>query len=171
MSDTADARAIPATGIRFLGMRITPLTRRRLQNFRANKRGFWSLWIFLALFALSLFAEFIANNRPFIVTYDGQIYFPVFKSYPETAFGGDFPTEADYLRQLGYGIVAVQLCNEVIQHLLQVQGGNGLREGGSFERRYRDFQAMSLHINAHPDRVSELVGKYLLGLANEAPFQ
>jgi microcin C transport system permease protein len=96
MSDTADARAIPATGIRFLGMRITPLTRRRLQNFRANKRGFWSLWIFLALFVLSLFAEFIANNRPFIVSYDGQLYFPVFNSYPETAFGGDFPTEADY---------------------------------------------------------------------------
>ena len=84
---------------------------------------------------------------------------------------GAIPTEADYLRQLGYGMAAVQLCNEVIQHLLQVQGGNGLREGGSFERRYRDFQAMSLHINAHPDRVSELVGKYLLGLANEAPFQ
>jgi len=52
-----------------------------------------------------------------------------------------------------------------------VQGGNGLREGGSFERRYRDFQAMPLHINAHPDRVSELMGKFLLGLTNDAPFQ
>jgi len=84
---------------------------------------------------------------------------------------GVTPTEADYLRQLGYSMVAVRLCSEVMQHLLQVQGGNGLREGGSFERRYRDFQAMQLHINAHPDRVAELVGKYLLGLAIDAPFQ
>jgi alkylation response protein AidB-like acyl-CoA dehydrogenase len=84
---------------------------------------------------------------------------------------GVTPTEADYLRQLGYGMVAVRLCGEVMQHVLQVQGANGLREEGSFERRYRDFQAMSLHINAHPDRVSELVGKYLLGLTNDAPFQ
>lgn len=84
---------------------------------------------------------------------------------------GVTPTEADYLRQLGYSMVAVRLCDEVMRHLLQVQGGNGLREDGSFERRYRDFQAMQLHINAHPDRVSELVGKYLLGVANNAPFQ
>lgn len=81
------------------------------------------------------------------------------------------PTEADYLRQLGYSMVAIRLCDEVMRHLLQIQGGNGLREGGSFERRYRDFQAMPLHINAHPDRVSELVGKYMLGLAADVPFQ
>jgi microcin C transport system permease protein len=79
-----------------LGLRLTPLTRRRLANFRANRRGFWSLWIFLALFVLSLLAEFIANDRPFLVAYDGSWYFPVFKDYPETTFGGEFPTEADY---------------------------------------------------------------------------
>ncbi|MGE0681091.1 MAG: acyl-CoA dehydrogenase family protein [Candidatus Binatia bacterium] len=84
---------------------------------------------------------------------------------------GVTPTEADYLRQLGYSMVTVRLCDEVMRHLLQVQGGNGLREDGSFERRYRDFQAMQLHINAHPDRVAELLGKYLLGLAIDAPFQ
>jgi alkylation response protein AidB-like acyl-CoA dehydrogenase len=84
---------------------------------------------------------------------------------------GVTPTEADYLRQLGYSMVAIRLCDEVMRHLLQIQGGNGLREGGSFERRYRDFQAMPLHINAHPDRVSELVGKYLLGQAIDSPFQ
>lgn len=77
-------------------MPMTPLTRRRLENFRANKRGFWSLWIFLALFVLSLFAEFIANDRPILVKYDGAYYMPIFKFYPETAFGGDFPTEADF---------------------------------------------------------------------------
>ena len=84
---------------------------------------------------------------------------------------GITPTEADYLRQLSYPMVALRLCDEAMRALLRVQGGNGLREGGAFERRYRDFQAMPLHINAHPDRVAELVGKYLLGLSNDAPFQ
>ena len=92
----------PATALarsprqRRLGFRLTPLTRRRLANFRANKRGFWSLWIFLALVLLSLGAEFIANDRPLVVAYDGHLYFPVFTDYPETTFGGEFPTTADY---------------------------------------------------------------------------
>ena len=81
------------------------------------------------------------------------------------------PTETDYLRQLGYSMTAIRLCDEAMRLLLRVQGGNGLREGGSFKRRYRDFQAMPLHINAHPDRVAELVGKHLLGVENNAPFQ
>jgi len=76
--------------------RISPLTRRRLHNFRANRRGFWSLWIFLTLFGLSLFANVIANDRPLLVEYDGRFYFPVLKNYPETTFGGVLPTEADY---------------------------------------------------------------------------
>jgi alkylation response protein AidB-like acyl-CoA dehydrogenase len=84
---------------------------------------------------------------------------------------GVTPTEADYLRQLSYPMVALRLCDEAMRSLLRVQGGNGLREGGSFERRYRDFQAMPLHINAHPDRVAELMGKFLLGLTSDAPFQ
>jgi microcin C transport system permease protein len=76
--------------------RLSPLTRRRLQNFRANRRGFWSLWIFAVLFGLSLFAEVIANDRPLVVKFDGRLYFPVLKAYPETTFGGAFPTEAVY---------------------------------------------------------------------------
>ncbi len=76
--------------------RLSPLNQRRLANFRANRRGFWSLWIFLLLFLASLFAEFIANDRPILVRYDGAFYMPIFKSYPETAFGGEFETEADY---------------------------------------------------------------------------
>ncbi|MGE0822024.1 MAG: acyl-CoA dehydrogenase family protein [Candidatus Binatia bacterium] len=84
---------------------------------------------------------------------------------------GMIPTEADYLRQLSYPMVALRLCDDAMRLLLRVQGGNGLREGGTFERRYRDFQAMPLHINAHPDRVAELMGKFLLGLSNTAPFQ
>ena len=75
---------------------MTPLTRRRLANFRANRRGFWSLWIFLALFGSSLFAEFIANDRPLLVRYEGQFFFPVLFDYPETSLGGDLPLAADY---------------------------------------------------------------------------
>jgi len=75
---------------------VTPLTRRRLGAFRANRRGFWSLWLFLAVFLITLFAELIANDRPIMVSYDGRLYFPVVKDYAETNFGGDFLTYADY---------------------------------------------------------------------------
>jgi microcin C transport system permease protein len=75
---------------------ISPLNRRRWLNFKANRRGYWSFWVFLVLFVISLGAEFIANDKPFLVSYDGQYYVPVFKAYPETDFGGDFETEADY---------------------------------------------------------------------------
>jgi microcin C transport system permease protein len=75
---------------------LSPLNRRRWQSFKANKRGYWSLWAFLFLFIISLFAEFIANDKPFLVTYEGRAYFPIFVTYPETTFGGDFETAADY---------------------------------------------------------------------------
>jgi microcin C transport system permease protein len=81
---------------RLFGIAIRPLTRRRVENFRANRRGFWSLCFFLTLFIASLFAEFIANDQPILVKYDGGYYMPIFKFYPETAFGGQFPTEADF---------------------------------------------------------------------------
>ena len=68
--------------------KFSELTRRRLQNFRANRRGFWSLWIFLALLALTLPAEFVANDDPILVRYKDQFYFPVFNEYPESEFGG-----------------------------------------------------------------------------------
>ena len=77
-------------------MALSPLNQRRLHSFHANRRGWWSLWIFLLLFGLSLGAEFIANDRPLLVRYDGELYFPVLVDYPETAFGGDFETSAAY---------------------------------------------------------------------------
>jgi len=76
--------------------RLSPINRRRLTNFKANRRGYWSFWVFLVLFVLSLFAELIANDKPFLVVYDGEIYSPILRFYPETAFGGVLPTEADY---------------------------------------------------------------------------
>ena len=80
------------------------------------------------------------------------------------------PTEADYLRQTAASMQAISLCDEAMRLILRVTGGNGLREGTTFERRYRDFQAMPLHINAHKDRVSEQVGRQLLGLPTENAF-
>ena len=75
---------------------LSPINKRRWQNFKRNKRGWWSFWIFLVLFIASLFAEFIANDKPFLVSYEGHWYYPVLVRYPETKFGGDFETEADY---------------------------------------------------------------------------
>ena len=75
---------------------LTPIQKRRLRNFRKNRRGFWSLWIFLALFGLSLVAELIANDSPLVVSYKGDLYFPVVQSVTEETFGGFLPTEADY---------------------------------------------------------------------------
>lgn len=75
---------------------LTPITRKRIQHFRANRRGRYSLIIFSILFFVSLFAEFIANNKPLIISYQGHLYFPLFKMYPETTFGGDFETETNY---------------------------------------------------------------------------
>ena len=77
-------------------MKLSPLNQRRWRNFRRNKRAFWSLILFSVMFTLTLFAEFIANNKPILVGYDGGYYMPVFRFYPETAFGGDFRTEAVY---------------------------------------------------------------------------
>ena len=77
-------------------MTLSPLARRRIAIFRASRRGYWSLWIFLALFGLSLCAEVIANDQPLVVRYDGRWYFPVLVSYPETAFGGVLPTATVY---------------------------------------------------------------------------
>ncbi len=83
-------------GERLPWRRISPLTRRRLHSFRANRRGFWSLWIFLVLLAGGLFADVVANDRPLVIAYAGRFYFPVLTAYPETTFGGILPTEADY---------------------------------------------------------------------------
>ncbi len=77
-------------------LRISPLNQRRWQNFKSNRRGYWSFWIFLILFFVSLFAELIANDRPFFIKFDGHAYWPAFVSYSETTFGGDFETAADY---------------------------------------------------------------------------
>ncbi len=77
-------------------MKLSPLNRRRWRNFKRNRRALWSLILFAILMAIALPAEFVANDKPILVKYRGEYYMPVFHFYPETAFGGDFETEAIY---------------------------------------------------------------------------
>ncbi|MGN0904917.1 MAG: ABC transporter permease [Alphaproteobacteria bacterium] len=77
-------------------IKLSERARRRWERFKANRRGYRSLWIFVFIFAVSLCAEFVANDRPLVIRYDGRWYFLIVRTYPETAFGGAFPTAADY---------------------------------------------------------------------------
>ena len=77
-------------------MNLSPLSQRRIENFRSNKRGFYSAIIFVFLFVITIFAEFIANDKPILVVFDNKFYFPVIEKIPETFFGGEFETESDY---------------------------------------------------------------------------
>lgn len=92
MSDPEGPSLIEALKSRFA---LSPINRRRWDNFKANRRGYWSLWIFLVLFGISLFAEFVANDRPLVVSYNGELLFPVIVDYPESKFGG-FLAITDY---------------------------------------------------------------------------
>ncbi len=75
---------------------MSPLSVRRWENFKANRRGYWSLWIFLVLFIVTLMSELVANDKPALIRYDNAFYTPIFHHYPETEFGGEFELEADY---------------------------------------------------------------------------
>lgn len=95
-------------------MKLTPLARRRLANFKANRRGYYSMWVFLALFAVSLCAEFIANDKPIAVYANGQLWFPVLELVTEADLGGELPLEAD-------------LADTHVQRLVEDAGGWILR--------------------------------------------
>ncbi len=88
--DTPTMKAPSALGLPPKRPFLTPINRRRLDNFKANRRGYWSFWIFLVLFIVTLFAEFIANDRPLLVSYKGELLAPVLVDYPEEKFGGFF---------------------------------------------------------------------------------
>ena len=90
--------------------KLSPANQRRLANFKGSTRGYISFWVFTVLFGLSLFANFLANDRPLMVVYHGALFFPVIKDYPETAFGGDFET-------------AVQFRDPFIQGKVSEEGG------------------------------------------------
>jgi microcin C transport system permease protein len=97
---TPDVTAVGVMGLEVPpsrhGIKMSPVNKRRWQNFKANRRGYVAFWIFMVLFVVTLFAEFLANDKPFLIRLEGKSYFPVFVTYPETAFGGEFETAADY---------------------------------------------------------------------------
>ncbi|MFK3795742.1 MULTISPECIES: ABC transporter permease [unclassified Pseudomonas] len=84
--------------------RLSPVARRRFERFRNNRRGWWSLWLFCGLFVISLCGELIANDKPLVLSYQHELYFPAFKRYTEQEFGGQLPFQpdyrSDYVRQL-----------------------------------------------------------------------
>jgi microcin C transport system permease protein len=77
-------------------MALSPLNQRRWENFKAHRRGYWSLWIFMILLGLTLFAELLANDKPLVVQFQGDLYVPVLTNYPETTFGGSFASDTNY---------------------------------------------------------------------------
>jgi microcin C transport system permease protein len=89
---------------------FSPQSRRRMALFKANRRGWWSLWIFVALLLICLCGELIANDRPLIVSYQGNLYYPTLHQYVETDFGGELPFEPDY-------------ASDYVRNLIQSQGG------------------------------------------------
>ncbi|WP_249674950.1 ABC transporter permease [Pseudomonas abieticivorans] len=78
---------------------FSPLGQRRLARFKANRRGWWSLWLFIGLCGLCLCGELIANDKPLVIRYQGNLYYPTLHTYQETDFGGELPFEPDYSSQ------------------------------------------------------------------------
>ena len=117
-------------------MALSPLNQRRWNNFKRNRRAFWSLIIFCVAFGVSLFAEFIANDRPILINYKGEFYTPIFNFYPETTFGGDFKTEAVYNDPVVECLIAsggIEDCFDVPEDMLE-QIDAGTFEHAEFEK-------------------------------------
>ncbi|NVZ40386.1 ABC transporter permease, partial [Pseudomonas sp. 21615526] len=91
-------------------LKLSPVARRRFERFKKNRRGWWSLWLFIGLFILTLGGELIANDKPLVLSYQNELYFPVFKRYTEQEFGGQLPFQADYR-------------SEYVQNLIKKDGG------------------------------------------------
>ncbi|WP_333683351.1 ABC transporter permease [Pontibaca methylaminivorans] len=130
--EALDKGGAPLSDSRFL----SPLNARRWRNFCRNRRAFWSLWIFAVLFGLSLFAEFIANDKPIVVQYRGEYFMPIFRFYPETAFGGDFQTEAVYRDPEVQCLIAsggLDACFDDPEEVME-QAQTGMVDGEEIER-------------------------------------
>ncbi|WP_170774682.1 ABC transporter permease [Ruegeria lacuscaerulensis] len=135
-------------------MALSPLNQRRWRNFRRNGRAFWSLIIFSVLFGLSLFAEFIANDKPILVNYRGEYFTPIFNFYPETAFGGDFQTEAIYRDPEVQCLIdsgGIEDCFDDPEGIIeQIQAGTYEAEG--FERGWAIWPLIPYSFNTSVDR-------------------
>ncbi|WP_298839921.1 ABC transporter permease [uncultured Roseobacter sp.] len=135
-------------------MALSPLNQRRWRNFRRNRRAYWSLWIFSILFGLSLFAEFIAYDKPILVQYRGDYYTPIWNFYPETAFGGDFQTEAVYRDPEVKCLIAtggLDLCFDDPEGYLE-DAEDGVIEGESIEKGWAIWPLIPYSYDTAVDR-------------------
>ncbi|MEM7089398.1 MAG: ABC transporter permease [Pseudomonadota bacterium] len=135
-------------------MALSPLNQRRWRNFRRNGRAFWSLIVFAVLFGLSLFAEFIANDKPILVKYRGEFYAPIFSFYAETEFGGDFQTEAIYRDPEVMCLIdsgGLEQCFDDPEGIIeQIDAGTYQAEG--FERGWAIWPPIPYSYNTSVDR-------------------
>ncbi len=113
-------------------MTLNPIQKRRLANFRANGRAFWSLWIFLVIFVVTLFAEFVANDKPLLVRFQGEWRMPVLSFYSEADFGGEFQTEAEYHSPEVRCLIAtggLEVCLDDPEGIYEEAESNGTADG------------------------------------------
>ncbi len=135
-------------------MALSPLNARRWRNFKKNRRAYWSLWIFAILFGISLFAEFVANDKPIVVNYRGEYYMPIFNFYPETAFGGDFQTEAVYRDPEVQCLIAtggLDLCFDDPEGYIE-DAQDGVIEGEQIEKGWSVWPIIPYSFNTAVDR-------------------
>ncbi len=156
MSDPAisipEPVAVPGTPAK--KSRLSPLNQRRWRNFRNNRRAFWSLWIFSVLFGISLFAEFIANDKPILVQYRGEYFTPIFNHYPETTFGGDFQTEAVYRDPEVQCLIVsggLDTCFDDPEDVIE-QAGSGMVDGEPIEKGWALWPVIPYSYNTTVDR-------------------
>ncbi|MEP0960339.1 MAG: ABC transporter permease [Roseobacter sp.] len=134
--------------------RLSPLNQRRWRNFKRNRRAFWSLWIFSILFGLSLFAEFIAYDKPIVVQYRGEYFTPIWNFYPETAFGGDFQTEAVYRDPEVKCLIAtggLELCFDDPEGYIE-DAKDGVIEGEQIEKGWSIWPLIPYSFDTAVDR-------------------
>ena len=117
-------------------MTLNPIQKRRLANFRANGRAFWSLWIFLVIFVVTLFAEFVANDKPLLVSFQGEWRMPVLSFYSEADFGGEFQTEAEYHSPEVRCLIAtggLEVCLDDPEGIYEEATTNGTADGNPLD--------------------------------------
>jgi microcin C transport system permease protein len=133
---------------------LSPLNQRRWRNFKRNKRAYWSLWIFAVLFGISLFAEFVANDKPILVNYRGELYMPIFNFYAETEFGGDFQTEAVYRDPEVKCLIAtggLDLCFDDPEGYIE-DASDGMIEGEAIDKGWAIWPIIPYSFNTAVDR-------------------
>jgi len=135
-------------------MALSPLNQRRWRNFKRNRRAFWSLIVFSVLFGLSLFAEFLANDKPILVQYRGDYYMPIFRFYPETEFGGDFQTEAIYRDPEVQCLIAsggLDICFDDPEGVIE-DAADGIVEGEAIRKGWAIWPPIPYSFNTAVDR-------------------